>query len=54
MFKIPFAGYINSFVSSRMGWFIAIIIPTVILVLFIVKDIIKEAFKDPKKETNAI
>jgi len=50
LFKIPRLGYINSFVSDRRGWFIVIIIPTIILVLFIVKDILKETFKSGKKE----
>jgi signal peptidase len=54
LFKIPYIGYINNLVSDRKGWFIVIIIPTIILVLFIVKDIFKEAFKgsnDDKKVT---
>jgi signal peptidase I len=53
LFRVPYLGYINGFVSSRQGWFIAIIIPTIVLVLFIVKDILKEAFKgaDKKEDT---
>ncbi|MDP2919852.1 MAG: signal peptidase I [Dehalococcoidia bacterium] len=52
LLKIPFIGYINSFVSNRQGWFVVIIIPTVVLVLFIAKDILKETFKkEEKKET---
>lgn len=49
LFHVPKLGYINSFVSDRRGWFIVIIIPTVVLVLFIVKDILKETFKTTKK-----
>ncbi len=50
LFKIPYIGYINGFVSNRAGWFIVIIIPTILLVLFLVKDIVKEAFKEEKKK----
>jgi len=49
LFKIPYLGFINSFVANRKGWFVIIIIPTVLLVLFIVKDILKETFKDSGK-----
>ncbi len=49
LFKIPLIGYVNGFVSNRAGWFIVIIIPTILLVLFLVKDIIKEALKVEKK-----
>lgn len=45
MFRIPYIGYVDSFVHSKKGWFITIIIPAFVLVLFIVKDIVKEAFK---------
>jgi signal peptidase len=50
LFRIPYLGFINSFVSNRQGWFVVIIIPTIVLVLFIVKDILKETFKGSKKE----
>lgn len=50
LFSLPWLGYINGFVSSRRGWFLVIIIPTVLLVVFIVKDIIKESFKGDKTE----
>ncbi len=50
MFKIPAIGYINGFVSTRSGWFIVIIIPSILLVLFLVKDIIRESLKGSKKK----
>ncbi len=46
LFRIPYIGYINAFVQTKNGWFIAIIVPAFILVLFIVKDILKEAFSN--------
>jgi len=50
MIQVPKLGYINSFVSDRRGWFIVIIIPTILLVVWIVKDIVKESLKGTKKE----
>ncbi len=46
LFKIPYVGYLASFVRTKTGWFLAIILPAMVLVGFIVKDIIKEAFKN--------
>lgn len=44
LFKIPFLGYIPHFIQSRTGWFLAIIVPTFLLIGLLVKDIVKEAF----------
>jgi signal peptidase len=48
LFKIPYIGYISSFIRTRLGWFLVIILPALALVGFIVKDIIKEALKNEK------
>jgi signal peptidase I len=45
LFKVPYLGYIQSFVATKKGWFILVIIPTAVLVLWIVRDILKEVFK---------
>ncbi len=45
LFRIPWLGHLNSLVSNRRGWFIVIIVPTLILVGFIVWDIVKESMK---------
>lgn len=45
MMKIPYIGYLTSFIRTKLGWYIAIIVPTLVLVGFIVKDIVKEALK---------
>jgi len=46
LFRIPYAGYVPNFVQTKVGWFLAIIIPGVLLVCWLVKDIVKEAFSD--------
>jgi signal peptidase len=48
LFRIPYVGYVNSFIHTRLGWFLVIILPAIILVGFIIKDIIKEALKSEK------
>jgi len=50
LFKVPAIGYITNLTHSKQGWFLIVIVPALILVLFLVKDIIKEAFKDDKKK----
>ena len=44
LFKVPYVGYLTNFIQTKTGWFITIIIPGALLVLWLVKDIIKEAF----------
>lgn len=46
LFKIPYVGYFTSFVQTKTGWFLTIIIPAALLVLWLAKDIVKEAFSD--------
>jgi signal peptidase len=46
LFKIPCVGYFTSFVQTKIGWFLTIIIPATILVLWLVRDILKEAFSN--------
>ncbi len=50
LFKIPNVGYVTSFVQTKFGWFLAIIIPATLLVAWLVKDILKETFSDTKKQ----
>jgi signal peptidase len=45
LFKIPYAGYFLSFMQTRLGWFLVIILPAMVLVALIIKDIIKEALR---------
>jgi len=46
LFKIPYVGFVTSFVQSKLGWFLMIIIPAALLVFWLAKDIVKEAFRD--------
>ncbi|MFC1860571.1 signal peptidase I [Chloroflexota bacterium] len=44
LFKIPYVGYVTSFIQTKFGWFLSIIIPAALLVAWLAKDIVKEAF----------
>lgn len=50
LFKIPYVGYVTSFVQTRNGWFLTIIAPAALLVLWLAKDIVKEAFKGDESQ----
>ena len=52
LFKIPYIGYVMNFLRTKLGWFLAIIIPAAGIVGLLVKDILKEAFRDEKKTAN--
>lgn len=43
LLKIPYVGYVTSFIQTKTGWFLAIIVPSALLVLWLAKDIVKEA-----------
>lgn len=45
LFRVPYIGYLSNFMHTRLGWFLVIIIPTMVLVGFLIKDIVKEAFR---------
>ena len=49
LFKIPYVGYLTNFVQTKLGWFLMIIIPAALLVAWLVKDILKEAFRNEPK-----
>lgn len=46
LFKIPYVGLLTNFIRSKVGWFIMIIVPAAVLVLWLAKDIVKEALSD--------
>ena len=45
LFRIPYAGYVVSFVTTKLGWFLAIILPAALLVGLLIKGIVKEAVR---------
>ena len=45
LFKIPYVGYLLSFIQSKLGWFLVIILPAALLVALLVKEIVKEALR---------
>ena len=49
LFKLPYVGYLTNFVQTKLGWFLVIIIPAALLVAWLVKDILKEAFRNEPK-----
>jgi signal peptidase I len=51
-FKLPALGLITNVLHSRTGWFLIIIVPSILLVLMIVGEILKEAFKKDDKYKN--
>lgn len=51
LFKIPYIGYLANFIRTKLGWFLVIILPATALVAFLIRDIIKEAWRKPEKET---
>jgi signal peptidase len=48
LFTLPKVGYLTEVTSTKKGWFLVVIVPTLILVGFIVRAILKEAFKPAK------
>lgn len=52
LFKLPYLGYAINFLRTKLGWFLAIIIPAAAIVGLLIKDILKEAFRDERKTAN--
>lgn len=51
LFRIPLVGYIPQLAKEKIGWFLMIVFPAVVLVGLLVKDIIKEAFRKDEPVT---
>jgi signal peptidase len=43
--KLPYVGYVSAFVQTRTGWLLAVLIPAVLLLGWIITDILREALK---------
>ena len=52
LFKIPYLGYLQNFMRTKTGWFVVVIIPAAIFVAFIIREILKEAFRRDEKYTH--
>lgn len=50
LFKIPYLGYFQSFIRTKLGWFVVIIIPAMLLVSYIIWEIYKEALGKGEKK----
>lgn len=44
---IPYIGLVFNFIKTKTGWFLCVILPAVILLGFIIKDIVKEVKQRP-------
>ncbi len=42
LFKIPYLGYVSSYIRTKVGWFLVIVIPAAVLVGFLIRSIRKE------------
>lgn len=45
IFRVPLIGYLTSFIRSKLGWYLLIILPAMGLVSWIIVDIVKESLK---------
>lgn len=52
LFKIPYIGYLANFISTKLGWFLVIILPATALVALLVRDIFKEMGRKKEAESN--
>ncbi len=52
LFKIPYAGFVLYFIRTKLGWFLSIIIPAAVLIGWLCRDILKEAFSKPQKTSD--
>jgi signal peptidase len=50
IFKIPYVGWFTKFIRTKVGWIVSIIVPALILVIWLAKDIVKEALKTDEKK----
>lgn len=43
LFKVPYMGYLANFIGTKVGWFLVIIVPAMLLVALLIRDIVREA-----------
>lgn len=49
LFKIPSLGYLANFMHTKLGWFIVVIVPSILLLGLIFYEIAKEVLKKPQR-----
>ena len=49
LFKIPYLGYLNNFIRTKTGWLVLIVVPALLFVAYLIKEILKEAFRRDEK-----
>ena len=49
LFRIPYIGYVSSFIRTRLGWFLVIVAPATALVVLLIRQIRKELRKNAEK-----
>lgn len=54
LFKIPYIGYAVSFIKTKLGWFLSIIIPATVIVGGFILSILKESFSRNTKSLNPV
>ena len=45
LFRIPYIGYVSSFIRTRLGWFLVIVIPAAALVALLIRQMRRELRK---------
>jgi signal peptidase I len=51
LFKVPALGYAVNFIKTKTGWFLCILLPSFLLLILIIREILKEAFKKDYSDT---
>ena len=51
LFKVPYIGYVANFISTKLGWFLVIILPATALVALLIRDIFKTRQRNSEKVT---
>jgi len=53
LFKIPYVGYVANFISTKLGWFLVIILPALLLVGLLIRDIFKTRQRNSEKVSHS-
>jgi signal peptidase len=42
LFHVPYIGLVSNFIRTKTGWLVTVIVPTLVLLMFIIVEIVKE------------